>query len=359
MKKPELVEITISNRTVLRVIALALLTVVALNFVSSVGYILRLILIAAFLAIVLNPIVGWVARNLKVKSRIGATAFAYLAVVIIIGTFLASVMPPLVRQTVSFVRDAPHTIEELKTGDTAVSRFVQRNNLEAQIDGFSDNIRDVTGGLQKPAVSTAGRVGGALISIITVLVLTFMLLAEGPSWLRKYWSLLTPAKRAHHQKLAGGMYRMVTGFAIGQLLLAVIGASFAFIVLVITSTLLNVSVNALALAGVLVFTGLIPMIGNTLGGVTVVLSCVFVSLPLAVIMATFFIVYQQIENITLQPHIQAKYNELTPLLVFVAALLGIGAAGFIGALVAIPVAGCIKILVQDYFDRNHNHLKKA
>jgi len=96
---------------------------------------------------------------------------------------------------------------------------------------------------------------------------------------------------------------------------------------------------------------LIPMIGNTIGGILVVLACLFVSTPLAIIMAIFFVLYQQIENVSLQPYIQAKYNELTPLLVFVAALIGISYAGFLGALIAIPVAGCAKILFLDYLER--------
>jgi predicted PurR-regulated permease PerM len=65
----------------------------------------------------------------------------------------------------------------------------------------------------------------------------------------------------------------------------------------------------------------------------------------------FFVLYQQIENISLQPYIQSKYNELSPLLVFAAALLGIGFGGLLGGLIAIPAAGCAKLLLLDYLDR--------
>jgi len=81
----------------------------------------------------------------------------------------------------------------------------------------------------------------------------------------------------------------------------------------------------------------------------------FVSGPLAIFMAIFFLLYQQIENATLQPIIQSKYNELTPLTVFIAALFGVSVAGFIGALIAIPIAGCFRIYLLEY----HGHRLRA
>ncbi|MBA3758699.1 AI-2E family transporter [Candidatus Saccharibacteria bacterium] len=344
-------EVTVSNRTVVRIILLTIATFLAIRFTSNVANVLVLIFVAFFLALALNPAVGWIARKLQLKSRAAATGIAYLLVLIVLGAFLAYVVPPLVRQTVDFVADAPQTIDNLENDGGVVSDFIQRYNLSEQLDGFTANLQERTKDLQKPIVASAGRVGSAMLSILTVLVLTFMMLVEGPVWIARYWKLQPSKRREHHKQLAAKMYRVVTGFVNGQLLLALIAASFAFIVLLIASTLLEVSVNAVALAGILIFTGLIPMIGNTIGGIIVTLACLFVSAPLALIMAVFFVLYQQIENISLQPYIQAKYNELSPLLVFVAALLGIGFGGLLGGLIAIPAAGCAKILLEDYLER--------
>jgi predicted PurR-regulated permease PerM len=142
---------------------------------------------------------------------------------------------------------------------------------------------------------------------------------------------------------------MVTGYVNGQLFIATVAALFAMVALLISSTILGVSINAVALASIVGLIGLIPMIGNTIAAIIVIIFCLFVSLPLAIIMAVFFLVYQQVENATLQPYIQSKYNELTPLTVFVAALLGVSIAGFLGALVAIPVAGCLRIILVEYY----------
>ena len=344
-------EVTVSNRTIVRIIVIILVTIFAIRVALSITNVLILIFVSLFLALALSPAVSWIARKLKLKSRASATGIAYVLVITVLIGFLTYIVPPLVKQTADFVSNIPDTIESLKTDDTAAGRFIQRYNLNEQLDGLKNNIEDRTSNVREPVVATAGRVGSALVSIITVLVLTFMMLVEGPVWLARYWRFIPKRRREHQQELAKKMYRIVTGYVNGQLLLALIAASFAFIVLVIASTLLNVSVNAVALAGILIFTGLIPMIGNTIGGALVTLACLFVSLPLALIMAIFFVLYQQVENVSLQPYIQAKYNELSPLLVFVAALVGVGFGGFLGALVAIPAAGCAKILFLDYISR--------
>jgi len=349
-------EVTISNRTVVRLILLTIATIVVIRFALSVTHILQLIFIAFFLSLALNPAVSWIARNMHLKSRITATAIAYLLVVSFLASFLAYVVPPLVQQTVQFVSDAPETIQSIRTDNSSIGRFVRDHDLDQQIEGFSNDLQTRTENFRKPVVATAGRVGSALVSIITVLVLTFMMLVEGPVWIARYWRLQPSKRREHHKMLANKMYRVVTGYVNGQLLLAVIAASFAFMVLLIASTLLNVSINAVALAGILIITGLIPMIGNTIGGVLVTLACLFVSVPLAIIMAVFFVIYQQIENVSLQPYIQAKYNEITPLFVFIAALLGIGFGGILGALIAIPTAGCVKILFLDFIERREKQV---
>jgi predicted PurR-regulated permease PerM len=113
----------------------------------------------------------------------------------------------------------------------------------------------------------------------------------------------------------------------------------------------HVSVNAVALAGIVAIFGLIPLIGNPIGYATVVLACLLTSTNLAIIVAIFFLIYAQIENVTLQPYVQSKQNELTPLTVFISALLGISFGGIIGALFAIPIAGCVRILLIDWTER--------
>ena len=346
------VTITFTNQTIVRVIILIVATLLGLRFLDNVTHALVLIFVSFFLALALNPAVSWITNKLKSKSRARATGVAYLAVLAVLITFFSWVVPPLVSQTANFVRDVPKTIRDFETQDSATARFARRYQLTDQLqnigDDFSQRFKDV----RQPLLTTAGRVGSTLISVITVFVLTFMMLVEGPFWHQKFWALQAEGRREHRKKIAQRMYKVVTGYVNGQLIIALIASSFALVALLVASTILGISINAVALAGIIFLTGLIPLIGNTIGALFVILISLFSSGALAIIMAIFFLVYQQIENVTIQPCVQSRANELTPLLVFIATLLGIGLGGILGALVAIPVAGCAKILVEDYFSRH-------
>lgn len=341
------VNINITTETIIKGLLLTVLVLVGLTFIGNVAHQLRLILISIFLALALNPAVTWITHRLKSRSRVRATGVAYVLVLSILTSFIFLVVPPLVKQTTEFLRDVPSSIDDFKEQDSALSRAVYRFNLEEQLDNFANDFNDrISEDLAAPVVSTANRVIGTLISIITVLVLTFMMLVEGPVWFSRFLAMQAPDKRASRREVARRMYRVVTGYVNGQVFIAAIGAVFAMVTLFIAGSIFNVSVNAVALASIVFFFGLLPMIGSTIGATIIVLFLLLFSVPMAITMAVYFIIYQQIENVTLQPYIQAKTNQLTPLIIFVAALLGVGFGGLLGALAAIPIAGCIRVLLE-------------
>ncbi len=342
------IEVSITSRTLVRIIIIISFTLLGLFVLGSITHVLGLIGIAFFLALALNPAISWIIRHLKLKSRVVATALAYVALLIVLSSLIALTVPPLVRQTAQFINKIPATVHNLKIEDSSFARFVRQHNLNDQLDSVAGNVQNRLTGLRWTALTTAANIGTTLIAIITVLVMTFMMLVEGPYWRQRFWEFYPTKHRQRHQHLASSMYRIVSGYVNGQLLIAAIAAGFALIALLIVSSILGVSINAVGLAGIVGLIGLIPMIGNTIAAVIVVLVCLFSSLPLAVIMAVFFLVYQQIENVTIQPIVQARFNELTPLLVFIAALLGVGFGGLLGAFIAIPLAGCLKIIFNEY-----------
>lgn len=347
-------EFTVSNRTILRVIGLVVLSIGAIQILERVLHPLTMIFVAFFLAMALNPAVVWVSSKLKIKSRIRATAIAYVVIVTVLITFFALVLPPLIRQTTDFVQDAPETLRELEDDEGTVGDLVRRYDLEEQVADFantwSENIDT------EAVVSTSNRVVSNLFSIITVLILTFMMLIEGPKWLAFLWKQYPEDHREHAQSLARRMYRVVTQYVNGQVLVAGIGATFAAIMLFITTNIFDVtSINPIAMGGVVFLFNLVPYIGVFLSSSVVILFSLFASIPLAITMLVFFVVYQQIENASIQPYIQSKGLELTPMLVFIAAIIGVSVSGILGALIAIPLAGCLRVLVEDYLERNTSY----
>ena len=350
------VNITITTQTILRVTGVIVALLLGLLAIYYTRASITLIIISVFLAIALNPPVSFLAERLPGNSRGIATAISYLVVISVIGLILYASIPPLVSQTDNFIDEVPALIEEIKNGDPDefIPGLVDRFDLEERLTEFQDSISGESltsaGG---PVINFVQRLSSSLVSVLTVLVLTFFMLVEGPRWMGTLWRLHPREHRKHRQELVAKMYRVVTGYVNGQLLVAFIAA---------TSTLVMMSVLYLfdiripyiiPLSAIVGVFGLIPLIGATLASVIVVIVSLFESVAAAVIMAIFFVVYQQIENNAIQPIIQSKTVDLTPLTIFIAAIVGVNLAGLLGAILAIPVVACIRIIVKDFVSRNH------
>jgi predicted PurR-regulated permease PerM len=346
--RQKVTNISITNDTILRTILITGAAIIGLHIMISISHELTLVGVSLFLAIALNPAVGWISRKLRIKSRALATGIAYIVVLSLLASLMALVLPPLVSQTTSFAKNIPQTINNFRTQDSALARTLHRYKIDDQLNGIGHDLSKKLNNASGPLLSTAGRIGATLVAIVTVLVLTFMILVEGPLWLNRFWAMQAADERDRRKDIARRMYRIVTGYVNGQVLIAAIAGVFATVALFIGSSLTNVSINPIALAGIVFIFGLIPLIGNTLAASIVILFCLFSSTGLAVGMAIYFLVYQQTENATLQPYIQSRNNNLTPLLVFVSALVGAQLGGLLGALAAIPLAGCIRVLFDEY-----------
>lgn len=343
------IEVTVSNQTILRIIGITTATIIGFIAIQQAAHALTLIFVAFFLAIALNAPVHWISHRIPGKrkgNRTLATAFSFLLVVIVIGLFLASIIPPLVKQTSSLVDSIPGLISDLHNQDTTIGKYVERYNLDEQVDKISEQASDIASSATGSAFTTVGRVGGGIVSLLTVLVLTFMMLIEGPRWISVARRLTPDEREAHFETLVRSMYKVIKGYVNGQVLLASIAAILLLPVLVI----MDVS-YPFALMFVVFICGLIPMVGHTIGAVLVSLVALFTSPLSAIVVLGYYILYQQIENYAVQPRIQANSTDMSPLLVFASVIVGVSFSGLLGGLLAIPIAGCIRILVLDYLYR--------
>jgi predicted PurR-regulated permease PerM len=338
----------------------------AILAVYSARTALILIGIAFFLALALNAPVTYLARHLPGKSRVAGTAIAYVLVVAILGVFVFLVVPPIVQQTAKFAQTVPSLISDATTQWHGLHELVTKYHLQPQVDSAVKSIQDDAtgwaGNVGKHAISGIGSVAAAIASTFLVLVMSFLMLIEGPMWLRRLWGIYNDEDRMEtHRNLVRRMYHVVTGYVTGQLTVSGIDAIMAGIVVFILS-LFFVSVPAnLALPAVAIaFTlSLIPMFGATIGGVLISLLLAFNDLSAGIIFAAYFIIYQQIENNFISPTIQARRLELSALTVLASVTIGLYVFGLAGGIISIPIAGCLKVLFEDYLARAKKNREKS
>ncbi|HEY5442627.1 MAG TPA: AI-2E family transporter, partial [Candidatus Saccharimonadales bacterium] len=228
-----------------------------------------------------------------------------------------------------------------------VGKLIRRYHLEKQINTFSGQLGDRLKNIGGEAFSTAQRIGSSFFSLLTILVLTFMMLVEGPRWLAFVRDIVPDKHHAVADRLAHDMYRVIKGFVNGQVTLA----ALASLLIMPAVLILHIGYPA-ALMVVIFICGLIPLVGHTIGAIIATLVALFHSTSAAVIILAYYILYQQIENYLIQPRIQANSTNMSPLLVFMSVVVGVSFGGLFGGLVAIPAAGCLRIALLEYM-RSH------
>ncbi len=349
--EPE-IALTITAKTFYKVLLLIVVTIFVLAALKSAEYSLTLIFIAMFLALALNAPVSFVARHLPGPlrgSRSSATALSFLIVVLALGIFVASLVPPIVRQTQSFIDSAPQIVQELQSQNSQVSKFIDKYHLQTELDQISNELSNKLRNSSSAAIGALTGIANSIVSILTILVLTFMMLIEGPSWLMFFRQFVSPRHRDHADMLRRNMYKAIKGFVNGQVVLAVI-ASF----LVLPGLLIFHVSYPIALMAVVFICGLIPMVGHTIGAIIVTFIALFHSPFSALGILIYYILYQQIENYLIQPRLQANVTNLSPLLVMVSLIVGVSFGGLLGGLFAIPVAACLRVWVVDYLQTRYD-----
>lgn len=350
------VKVDIETKVFIRFVLVVLGIGLALVAIYKTRSALTLVGISVFLALALNPPVSKLSNLLPSKSRVGATAIAYLAVIAFLGGFFVLVVPPVVEQSAKFASTVPNLIDEANSQRYIFDDFIQRYGLEEAVDTAVVNAKDqassIAANLGNSLVGGVGSALSGLASLLLILVLTFLMLIDGPSLMRKMWGLYDDQERLdRHQTLVSRMYRVVTGFVNGQLAVAGVAAITTLVVLLTLSATLDLPTNlAIPLSVIIFFTGMIPMIGATIGALLVGLVLLLNSLTAAIIFLVYFIIYQQIENNFISPTIQSKNVELSALLILVAVLIGISLGGLLGGVLAIPVAGSLRVLMIDQLE---------
>jgi predicted PurR-regulated permease PerM len=340
------VAVTVTNETFIRLALLTIGLILIVLAARKAEHALVLIFVAVFLAIALNAPVYWLSKKLPGKrkgNRALATSLSFLIVIIALGAFIALIVPPLIHQTDKLINSAPHSVKDLRSQNSAVGKFIRQHNLGKQINTLSTQLSDRLQNIGGTAFSTAKHIGESIFSVLTILVLTFMMLVEGPRWVGFFREVLPNRHHKLAERMGRDMYKVIRGYVNGQVILAAI-ASLAIMPAVL---ILHVSFPA-ALMVVIFICGLIPLVGHSIGASIVTTVALFHSPEAAIIILLYYILYIQIENIAIQPKLMANTTNMSPLLVFSAVIVGISFSGILGGLLAIPIAGCLRIAALEF-----------
>lgn len=306
----------------------------------AVQGVLLLLLTAAFLAIGLNPAVEALERR---RMRRGfAVGLVLLAVLTFFTGFGFAVVPPIVDQAQGFVEQgAPAFVAQLQDSERIA-------DLDRRF-GLLDRAERLLEDPERLGVSAAGGVlgvgkvlFGAFASTLTVLIVTLYFLANLPSIKARAYRLVPRSRRARVGLLTDEILTRVGGYVAGAVSIAALAALTTFLLL----RLLGVD-YAVALSMLVFLTGLIPLIGATIGAFFVVIVALFTSVQAGVLVAVWYLLYQQVENYLLYPRIMQRSVNVSPAATVVAVLVGGSLLGVLGALLAIPIAAAVQLVVDE------------
>lgn len=322
----------------------ALLAIMLSRMVTQIASVLVLLLIAAFLAVGLDPLVrALVKRGMR---RGVAVLIVALTAVLMLGTFVAAVVPPVVQQTQEFVVNVPDIINDLETDDSRFAQTLRDNNVIERLREVGEPEKMSEFGLK--AVGGAFGFGRVVLSfvftVLTVTILTLYFLANLPGIKRTAYRMMPASRRPRAQLLTEDILARIGGYVLGNIITSIFATVFAFITFVIVGV--DYPVPLAILVGIL---GLVPLVGGTVGSLAAVLVASFESLTSALIVLGVMTLYQQFENYFLVPRVMKRAVDVPAAATIISALIGAALLGMVGALIAVPAAAAVQLIAREVF----------
>jgi predicted PurR-regulated permease PerM len=335
--------------TIVTTVAIVAVTYLGGQLIYRLRGILLLILVAGFVAVLLNPIVGLVERRLVPRRGVAVGIVTMLALLVFIG-LAAAFGYPLVNGINHLANRLPTYVANAQNGTGWIGHIARKYHIENWVQRNTPKLVTYAQSLTKPALTIGTAAFSLIIQLVTIFVLVLMLLLEGPKMRRWILSQLRPARAAAVTRISGEVDSAVIGYMLGNFLTSLIAGVVVFV------TLMVLGVPFPLLWGLWVaLVDFLPLIGGALAGIPTVLFAFGQGITAGIITAVVFLVYTQVENHILNPVIMSKTVKISPLLVLLAVLAGASLGslvgglfgGFVAALLAIPLAGALQVLVRE------------
>jgi predicted PurR-regulated permease PerM len=337
----------VSSRLIAKIVLVACAVLAALYLLYLIREVVGLVLIAVFFALAIAPAVNWL-HSRKVP-RWAAILLVYLGILASIFGIGLLVVPPIVNGVEDLSEDLPGYIDDLRKNETFREyddKYDITQKLNEQAEELPSRLGDAAGTLRDVTVGVFDR----FVQLFSILVITFLLLMDGPKILAFAYRQMSDEREARLRAIASDISDAISGYVFGNFVISVA----AGLVTYVTLTILDVPF-AVPLAVLFGFFDMIPLIGATLGGILVgIVVAIGADFPTALIIwAAVLIVYQQVENNLIQPVVYGRTVQIHPLVVIVAVLIGAALLGVLGVLVAIPAAAALQSVVLDWWRFRH------
>jgi predicted PurR-regulated permease PerM len=312
----------------------------------DIGSVLILVLVALFLAAGLNPIVEYfMSHGLK---RPWALLVVIAGVLLALSLFIIAIVPVVTDQIRTITDNAPGWLDQLTH-----NKQIRDLNDQYDIVGKAKDYIE-SGDLAKTVFGGALNVGLKVLSLLgnafVVVVLTLYFLASLPTIKKAAYQLAPASRRDRVSKLGDQIIRSVGGYVSGAFIIALCAGVTTLIFLVI----IGLGEYAVALALVVALLDVIPMIGATLGAI-IVCAIAFATDPkMGIASVIFYVAYQQVENYLIYPRVMSRSVEIPGAMTVIAALVGAALLGVVGALLAIPTAAAILLIVREVWVRRQD-----
>jgi predicted PurR-regulated permease PerM len=339
-------------RTIWATIASVVVALAAILLVQALGKVLAWMVVAVFFAVVLNPAVELLVAKARLRRGI-ATAIVFVIGFGALAGMLYAFINPLVEQGQNFADDLPGYVEDAQNGQGTIGELVERYDLQDYVDENQAELQDFAANLGTPALGVLRSFFSGLAAALTIMVLTVLILLQAPRLTAGIKELLPDRHRDRVATVGHDCARAVAGYIGGNVVISIIAG---------VSTWITLSILGVPYAGVLglwvAFTDLIPLVGATIGAVPTVGFAFLESSTAGIATAIFFIAYQQFENHVLQVTIMSRTVHVNPLTVLVSILIAVELFGLLGALLAIPGAGVLQVVVRDLYDHRKGALRE-
>jgi predicted PurR-regulated permease PerM len=340
-------------RTIVVSVAVVALTYLAGKLIYRLRDIVLLLLVAGFVAVLLNPIVVLLQKRLFPRRGFAVSIVSLFSVLVFIGLAVAFGYP-LVNGITHLADKLPTYVANAQHGTGWIGHLVRKYHIQTWVQRNAPKLVSFAQGLSKPALTIGEGALSLVIELVTLFILVLLLLLEAPKLRRGILSQMTPARAAGVTRVAGEVNRAVTGYMLGNLLTSLIAGAVVFV------TLMILGVPFPILWGLWVaLVDFLPMIGGALAGIPTVLFVFFSQgsqgVTDGISTLVVFLVYTQIENHILNPVIMSRTVRISPLLVLISVLVGASLGslvdglfgGFVAALLSIPAGGALQVLVRE------------